>query len=412
MHGIELLPAVRNILMFLCFSITSFSLGNLIRSFWAKRAPEYRVMYGALCVFGLQLMVFFDNEVPYVPRGIMFVGLPLFVLGFIGAVFIGREHRLSRLGTEAVKECVDSLPMGICCYFDDGQVKLANDTMIRLCVSITGHSLMDGVYFRKILEDYRKPGQSHIIVKSDDNSVFDFTESVIDYNGRKLREILAFNVTEVYKLTDELKEQEERVGALNTRLKEISEEAVKTAIEKEILTAKVRVHDDLGRVILLARRYLKTGAKTGDDMDKVATELKRQAILMLSESPDEWRRDYAYIFRTARLLGIRANIKGRFPKSGIAKRLAVSTLSCALLNTARHAGADSIYFTCAQVKDETSGKEHFELLVRDNGYFWVENVEEKGGLKSLRSEIEAEGGSLFIESGQGVSLKVLIPIED
>ena len=42
--------------------------------------------------------------------------------------------------------------------------------------------------------------------------------------------------------------------------------------------------------------------------------------------------------------------------------------------------------------------------------FQVEKVEEKGGLKSLRNEIEAEGGSLIIRVGQGVSLDARIPV--
>ena len=131
---------------------------------------------------------------------------------------------------------------------------------------------------------------------------------------------------------------------------------------------------------------------------------------MLSESPDEWRRDYGFVFRTAKQLGMKLNVQGKIPQEARSRKLAVSALNCAILNSARHAGADQINVKFDKVRDEAFGKDFYEMSISDNVNFQVEKVEEKGGLKSLRNEIEAEGGTLIIRVGQGVSLDARIPV--
>ena len=131
---------------------------------------------------------------------------------------------------------------------------------------------------------------------------------------------------------------------------------------------------------------------------------------MLSESPDEWRRDYGFVFRTAKQLGMNLKVQGKIPQEERSRKLAVSALNCAILNSARHAGADQINVRFDRIRDEASGREYYEMSISDNVNFQVEKVEEKGGLKSLRNEIEAEGGSLIIRVGRGVKLNARIPV--
>ena len=339
-------------------------------------------------------------------------GVPLLVTAFMAVRFISKEYTDTKIGPESVKECVDRLPTGICCYFEGGQVKLVNDLMSRLCIELTGERLSDGEWFERRLKELSIADDGDaVLVQTLDGRYYSFRKQIADLDGIPLKEIVASDVTREYRLTAELKEKEEQVAALNIKLKELSEESLKTAIEKEVLSAKVRVHDDLGRVILLARRCLNYRDNNFMSLEKTAEEVRKQAILMLSESPDEWRRDYGYVFRTAKQLGMKLKVQGKIPQGERSRRLAVSALNCAILNSARHAGADQINVKCERVRDEATGLEFYDMSISDNVNFQVEKVEEKGGLKSLRNELEAEGGSLIIRVGQGVGLYARIPAD-
>ncbi|MBR5967807.1 MAG: hypothetical protein IK001_04315 [Lachnospiraceae bacterium] len=414
MMGEMIIPRELLFLLFvLCYYIAVVSGAFFIKSFWTKRSVSYRVIYFLLTIAAFSLIRFFADDGEHVSFVLCMYGIPALSGAFLTVRLIAKEYGDTRVGPESVKECVDRLPTGICCYFEGGQVKLVNDLMSRLCIELTGERLSDGEWFDRSLKELSIAEEDDTaLVRMGDGKYYSFRKQIKDLDGRPLKEIIATDVTREYRLTAELKEKEEQVAALNVRLKELSEESLKTAIEKEVLAAKVRVHDDLGRVILLARRCL--NLKTDDNflsLEKTAEEVRKQAILMLSESPDEWRRDYGYVFRTAKQLGMKLKVQGKIPQGERSRRLAVSALNCAILNSARHAGADQINVKCEKVRDEASGTEYYEMSISDNVNFQVEKVEEKGGLKSLRNELEAEGGSLIIRVGQGVALYARMPAD-
>ncbi|MBP5653043.1 MAG: hypothetical protein J6X17_06465 [Lachnospiraceae bacterium] len=404
--------AVSFVLYVLCVYIAIVSAAFFVKSFWVKRSSSYRIIYFALALTANLVSGYFSKGSAHAPFGAMMYGVPLLVTAFLAVRLISKEYTDTKIGPESVKECVDRLPTGICCYFEGGQVKLVNDLMSRLCIELTGERLSDGEWFERRLKELSIADDNDaVLVQTLDGRYYSFRKQIADLDGIPLKEIVASDVTREYRLTAELKEKEEQVAALNIKLKELSEESLKTAVEKEVLTAKVRVHDDLGRVILLARRCLNYRDNNFMSLEKTAEEVRKQAILMLSESPDEWRRDYGYVFRTAKQLGMKLKVQGKIPQGERSRRLAVSALNCAILNSARHAGADQINVKCERVRDEASGLEFYDMSISDNVNFQVEKVEEKGGLKSLRNELEAEGGSLIIRVGQGVGLYARIPAD-
>ena len=407
-----ILPTGVSVLLFaLCFYIAAVCAAFFIQSLWMKRTVRYRLIYLALSLAACSLLGFFKDGVETVPFAVTMYAVPALMIAFFATRLLDRESANTKIGPESVKECVDRLPIGICCYFEGGQVKLVNDLMSRLSLELTGKKLNDGEQFLKKLRTLSIADEdSALLIRTVTGRYYSFKESEADLDGRTLREITATDVTREYSLTAELKEKEEQVSALNVKLKELAEESLKTAVEKEVLNAKIRVHDDLGRVILLARRCLNDREGNILSLEKTSEEVRKQAILMLNESPDEWRRDYGYVFRTAKQLGMRFKVQGRIPQEERSKRLAVSALYCAILNSARHAGADLITVRCEKVKDEASGLEFYDMVIGDNVNFQVGKVEEKGGLKSLRNELEAEGGSLIIRVGQGVDLYARIPV--
>lgn len=64
------------------------------------------------------------------------------------------------------------------------------------------------------------------------------------------------DVTEEYAVSLELREKQERADPVNRRLRALNQTITAMTVEKETLTAKPQLHDELGTLLLSAKRYL------------------------------------------------------------------------------------------------------------------------------------------------------------
>ena len=110
----------------ICLGIAVTSLSYLLRSFWAFRRPRYMLLYGALTLVAFTLMQFFKTDNAPVPLAILIFALPALMASFAVVMIAahGRSYRM--VGEESIKECIDRLPIGICCYYKGGQLKQIN----------------------------------------------------------------------------------------------------------------------------------------------------------------------------------------------------------------------------------------------------------------------------------------------
>ena len=449
---------IQFLLFMLVFLISVFSVGYFVLGFCTKLKKVNRIIYGIIFIAGCVILQFLPEDAKSVSASIVFIGIPVLTASFIINFINARWHGGSRPQGLSVKAAVDELPAGICCYYPDGQIKLINKTMSRICSGFIGRGISNGETIEKFLEEKTEEVEESVhIAGLPDGHVYNFTEKEIQLEGTEtepsaygtIKEIIATDVTEEYSLVCELVEKNKRLAEMNLKLKNLFEETKKTAIEKEVLNAKTKVHDDLGRISLMARRYLKAEKKDPEEFRKTVEEFKKQIYMFSHADPDEWRRDYEYVFTQARLLDMEIVINGELPKGGKRESLAVSAISCALLNSARHAGADKIYVDIStqmstnemqmfsghtverngEIADEwaeqdeqgkvgvnenstqmrNSTKENrICITIRDNGTAPAGNIEEKGGLKNLRCELESEGGELYVENVNGVVLKCVL----
>ena len=63
-------------------------------------------------------------------------------------------------------------------------------------------------------------------------------------------------MTSYYSLLEEIKEKNDSLRRLNKRLFEYGEKINQLIIEKEILEAKRKVHDDLGKLLLVTKKRI------------------------------------------------------------------------------------------------------------------------------------------------------------
>ena len=74
--------------------------------------------------------------------------------------------------------------------------------------------------------------------------------------GRTVYQITGTNITEEARLQHELEKDNLRLKAMNRRLRQYGQDVQEATREKEILRAKTRVHDEIGRVLMQTRQFL------------------------------------------------------------------------------------------------------------------------------------------------------------
>ena len=170
-----------------------------------------------------------------------------------------REH----ITPASIKEGLDRLPAGLCYHNEKGVPKLINHRMDGLCRYITGEPLFDGnELWRRLTKGEVLPGNTVVkwgenpIITLSDGNTLSFTKIEREIGGKKLYEIRATDITKQYALNLELQRNNNELRSLNTRLQEYGENVYDITREREILTAKVNIHDMLGKALLVTKRYI------------------------------------------------------------------------------------------------------------------------------------------------------------
>ncbi len=201
------------------------------------------------------------GRVSSIHAGFVFLILFLFSVYALGQEFYIRRWRKTHISAISIKESLDLLSAGLCYYWPEGQPKLVNANMDKICRTLTGEPLADGVAFWEQLKSGELPGcmeagEKPIYELPDEDSTFSFQHYEIQLNGHTLCELLASDVSEEYRVIRELENKKEHVGHVRKRLKELSKTITRTTAEREVLAAKEKLHDDFGRMLLLSKRTL------------------------------------------------------------------------------------------------------------------------------------------------------------
>lgn len=146
----------------------------------------------------------------------------------------------------SIKEAIDNLPVGICCYEYNGQVVLKNYRMERICRAYTGEPLLNAVTFLNEITKGSKQTEKGTILQLENGEVFTFSDRAIGDKESNLRMLSLVDITEQYKNTKTLEEKQQLVAKLNDELVSYGKRIVDSITAREILDAKVKIHDELG----------------------------------------------------------------------------------------------------------------------------------------------------------------------
>ena len=375
------------------------------------------LLFGALMLNALMLILYVGEaranlrslEVPEISRWLCSGSVlwPLLLLAATAAYFVllireERRYHGNTIDKSSIKEGVDQISSGLCFYIKGGRVILANSRMNALCHAITGHALQDAQAFWKTLSGGEvQPGVKRLAFglypcfRLPDGTVWSFAREELE----GFIQLTAADTTQQQALTDELRDKNLELAALNLRLRRHGENVDELARSRERLETKVRIHGELGQALLAARRYL-----LDETTQEPPVDIWRRNIAMLRKEMESRKaEDPMQILRKAAdSAGVQLNILGQMPQDSEYRQFFLWAASEALTNAVFHAGARTLNVTLTETETDRS------MRFTNDGTRPTKPVTEGGGLSSLRRKLESMGAAMGVESSPEFALTVTL----
>ena len=378
-----------------------------------------------LCYFPLQGIVFFlfaRTEGPLflafsrflVTRPHALILAVIVMAGIVMSLLFRNLNRYekSSITSMSVKEASDSLPSGICFYVPSGRIIMVNRAMENFCQDTTGDLLINGKLFReKLFSGTIKPdchlamvGETPVITLPD-GSAWSVTEREASYETGVLHMLLAADVTEIYHKTQELRGMQEKLAKLNARLTEYNRGIVALTAEKELLSARVQLHDEMGADLLSMKRYIQKGG-TEEERADIEARLRRNVTFLKTGQTSAVKDEYELMLETAEKLGVHVCLLGMLPQTEPQKHVIATAIHECFTNTIRHAHGTELTIATWEEGD------FIHVVIANDGEQPKEEIREKGGLLSLRTLTEYAGGTMTISIDPVFNITLILPKEE
>lgn len=345
------------------------------------------------------------------------VSIGVLALGFalaVRQVLWLRGVRRGRITPDSVKEALDALPDGVCFSRPDGSPLLVNAQMDELAHDLFGthitneRRLWERVNAADCLMDATSecvPGSPDVLLRLPDACGWVFRRSDIETGSVAAVETIATDVSEELALASELERRNRRLAEVRQRLRAYSADLVRLTREEEVLAAKVRVHDEVGRALVALRAYERQDEAHRDREALLTAWQRTMRLMQVALEEDDTTDRWLLLNEAAQAVDVRLVVTGEMPPQGSALDLLVVIVHECLNNAVRHAGAHEV---AVSLREEAG-----ELLVRvtNDGTPPTGPVDETGGLANLRAAIERAHGTMLVEWSPQYAVTVRLELE-
>lgn len=327
-------------------------------------------------------------------------------LGFSIWVIFNETRNRRIINHSSIKEAFDNLPTGICFFNGAGLPVLCNLAMYRFSFAVCGRD----VQFISDLEncfaeDFRpaegieKDGLTFVLK---DGSAWHLDKRTFAYAGEKYIQYIALDVTSLYENRMKLMQENEQLRKVQKDLQKLSANVVAITREEEILSAKMRVHDEMGRCLVAAQRYLKAeGNESIPDNLAISWQRAVSMIKYTNDTPDEDM--LAQIRKSCEFMNIMFIKTGELPQNNRVSYILTCAVRECVTNAVRYAEAARLY------ADFTENEFQASVVVYNDGKPPEHEIAEGGGLSTLRCRVERAGGIMRVQSFPRFKLTVTIP---
>ena len=414
--------SAQTILLVALFLTLILSLFLQLAAYGRQRDKWKRYLHLSVFLFLLILLSVLADASSQINEGLQYktwLPLPMWLLwcitfaaDFLMIWDIAGLCRLRRqaLGRDSIKQALDMLPSGICYFAPSGRVKLCNRQMDSLFRTISQSDLQTLAELQDALSDC--DACSGVIRLSWERQTYLFPDGktwryrqteVKASDGATYTEAVFSDITELYDKNLELKAQIKRLNAISRELKWLSDNALILTREKEVLSAKTKLHDDMGAG-LIAIRHILHHNRTEEAAN--AMDLFRRAVsaIKYDNAYPRGRSELDRFLQDAEAIGIKVNLSGELPEQEELRRVIILAMRECLTNSVRHAGATTMHITVEKKGDSVSVK------ITNDGRSPESEVVPKGGLHNLYRHIIDLGGTMEIQSKPSFALTVVLPV--
>ncbi len=320
----------------------------------------------------------------------------------------GRRWANKHITPHSIREGLRVIPAGYACMEADGDVLLRNRQMRDLTERALGERGQSPAAFLHLMEGSCELPGVHILLREDrrilmeleDGSAWDLQRKEFEVDGRTLTELRACDITEENRMRRELQEKQEVLKRVNRRLRETNQAITQMTVEKELLRAKRRIHDDLGRSIYALLRAVED--PEGTDPAPILEDWRQNVRLIARGGADRQMTSVEESLRTAKLLGVACEIEGALPEEPGLQEVIASAIAVHAANVCAHAKGDLARIRCEEREED------WVLTLTNNGKAPESEITEGGGLRNLRALTEAAGGSMTIRSLPAYELQLVL----
>lgn len=297
----------------------------------------------------------------------------------------------------SVKDSIDMLHAGLCYWEDGGRIILSNKKMDELCLAISGEMLLNGEKFFDCLESESIP--------MSDGTIKYFFHNQVEFEDKQIHELVAVDVTELYKKNELLEQETISLQKMNESLRKYNQNIVETVRKQEILDAKVYIHDEMNRLMLVTTSNAEM-PMAEEEFREILTLWRNNAILLGGESEKaKDNTDISEVNQLAELLGIRLTWQGEAPgvMPGSIRKVFIMVAREAIANAVKHAEAKNI----------TIGihKKDAKLLIEisNDGKLPEGKITLGGGLSNIKRMVEEKRGQFRVEAKE--QLRMILEFE-
>jgi anti-sigma regulatory factor (Ser/Thr protein kinase) len=322
-------------------------------------------------------------------------------------LILSETQNRKTLSNTSIKESFDNLPTGVCFFNEAGLPVLCNHTMYRFSFAVCGKDVQLITDLENCLaddfipaDDVRKDGKVFIL---SDGSAWHLEKRTFTHeSGNMYTQYVATDVSELHKNRVELTKENEQLRKVQADLKKLSANIVAVTREEEILNTKMRVHDEMGRCLVEAQKFLRDGCNESIP-DSVISSWQR-AVSMIKYSNETVDEDMlSQVRKTCASVGIAYVQTGELPtEESVAYTLICAVREC-VTNAVRYAGASELYVQFSETEKLAT------VTITNNGKRPDSPIVEGGGLSTLRRRVERTGGIMVVQSLPIFKLTVTVP---
>lgn len=220
-----------------------------------------------------------------------------------------------------------------------------------------------------------------------------FFHNLVEFEDKQIHELVAADVTELYKKNELLEQETISLQKMNESLRRYNQNIEETVRKQEILDTKIYIHDEMNRLMLVTTANSET-PMSEEDFKEILTLWRNNAILLGGESEKaNVNTDISEVNQLAELLGIQLIWQGESPEvmPNNIRKVFIMVAREAIANAVKHAEAKTITIGIH------INAEKLLIEISNDGRLPTGEITLGGGLSNIKRMVEEKRGQVRVE---------------